>query len=256
MSYSLTLDWPEEQIAVVRFADPLRNNQICWAAVDELGERLQACRESGARVVILASDLPGHWLQHAWLRDLVNGVDGAEQTGSGMGWFVAQKELGHPEMISIAAISGDCSGGGAELGWSCDLRIAETQATFCQLEVNLGLTTGIGGCSRLAQLAGRAMATEMALTGQKQSAQRLHDLGAVNKVVPTGQSLSSAMELARTLVEKSPLATAGIKRILAAGDEHFLAQALEQEQQVFQSVVVTEQAKQAMLRQQQIYDEN
>ena len=103
-----------DAVALVTFSDPLRSNQICWAAIDKLAETLRASRKSGARVVVLASGLPGHWLEHAWLQDLLNGVQGREQTGSGKGWFSVQDELTHEGMISIAAISRNASGGGAE----------------------------------------------------------------------------------------------------------------------------------------------
>ena len=254
MSHSIKVDWNGGDVAVLSFSDPERANQLCWAAIDELAAQLTHCRESGARVVILASNLAGHWLQHAWLRDLSNGVEGGEQTGSGAGWFSALAELCHVDVISIAAISGACSGGGAELGWACDLRIAEMQANFSQPEIDMGLTTGIGGSSRLARLAGRATATEMVLTGRPMGAQRLYDLGAINRVVPAGQALPVALKLAKELAQKSATASAGLKRILATNDEVPLGDALRHEQEVFQSVVVTDGARAGMLKAQSAYD--
>lgn len=256
MSDSINVEWTGASIAVLTFTDPLRANQLCWAAIDAMAQQLTRCREAGARVVILASGLAGHWLEHAWLRDLSNGVQGLEQTGSGAGWFSALQELAHEDVISIAAISGDASGGGAELGWACDFRIVETQARFSQPEINMGLTTGIGGSSRLARLAGRATATEMVLTGRPIGAQRLYELGAINRVVATGQALQASLELARELAEKSPAASAGLKRILANNDDAPLHEALRYEQEVFQSVVVTESARVGMLTTLAAYDRN
>jgi len=254
MSHTIDVKRTGDSIAVVTFSDPLRDNQLCWAAIDALAEQLTRCRESGARVVILASGLAGHWLEHAWLRDLSSGIEGLEQTGTGAGWFSALEELSHEDVISIAAISGNSSGGGAELGWACDLRIAEMQANFSQPEINMGLTTGIGGSSRLARLAGRATATEMVLTGRPLGAQRLYDLGAINRVVPTGQGLQVALELAKELAEKSPGASAGLKRILAKNDDAPLREAMRHEQEVFQSVVITDQARAGMRKAQSAYD--
>jgi len=254
MSHSISVDWIGDRIAVVTFSDPARANQLCWAAIDALADQLSRCRESGARVVILASGLAGHWLEHAWLRDLSNGVEGLEQTGTGAGWFSALEELSHEDVISIAAISGSSSGGGAELGWACDLRIAEVQVNFSQPEITMGLTTGIGGSSRLARLAGRATATEMVLTGQPLGAQRLYDLGAINRVVTAGQALPLALELAKDLAERSPAASAGLKRILAKNDDAPLREALRHEQEVFQSVVITDQALAGMRKAQSAYD--
>jgi enoyl-CoA hydratase/carnithine racemase len=254
VSHSIDVVWTGDTVAVLTFRDPVRTNQICWAAIDALGEQLRQCRESGARVVVLASGLEGHWLEHAWLQDLLNGVQGREQTGTGAGWFSALEELAHESVISIAAIAGDCSGGGAELGWACDLRIVESQARFSQPEVNMGITTGIGGSSRLARLAGRATATEMVLTGNPMSAQRLFDLGAISRIVSEGQALACALELATALSEKPPTAAAGLKRILAASDDMPLTEAMRYEQEVFQSVVVTEQAVAGMQKIQSGYD--
>lgn len=255
MSHSIALSWPTKTVAVLEFSDTERRNQICWAAVDEIAKQLRQCRESGARVVILTSGLEEHWLEHAWLTDLANGVDGLEQTGTGAGWFEALQELTHPQVITIAAISGDTSGGGAELGWACDLRIAESQATFRQPEINMGLTTGIGGSTRLARLAGRATAAEMVLTGKPQSAQRLYELGAINRVVEPGQALAAALELGAELAAKSPEASAGLKHILSVGDENFLNESLREEQNIFQSIVGSEQARQGMREAQAAYDE-
>jgi enoyl-CoA hydratase/carnithine racemase len=255
MSHSIDTRW-HDSVAVVTFSDPARGNQICWAAIDELGETLRGCRESGARVVVLASALPGHWLEHAWLQDLLDGVHGREQTGSGAGWFVVQEELSHEDVISIAAIGGSASGGGAELGWACDIRVAEQQARFSQPEVDMGLTTGIGGCSRLARLAGRAIATDMVLTGHPETAQRLHDLGAVSRLVPEGEALDSALELARELSGKSSAALAGLKRVLARVTDVPLSEALQQEQAVFQSVVATDEAMSGMQAVQSGYDKD
>lgn len=254
MSHTIDVSWSGDSIAVLTFSDPPRSNQICWAAIDALAEHLQRCRESGARVVILASGLEGHWLEHAWLRDLSNSAQGLEQTGSGAGWFASLNELAHESVVSIAAISGDCSGGGAELGWACDLRIAEVQALFSQPEIAMGLTTGIGGSSRLARLAGLATATEMVLTGKPLSAQRLCDVGAVNRVVATGQALPAALEMAAELVARSPGAIAGLKRILAMNDGVPLNEALRYEQEVFQSIVVTDRAIAGMEKVQAQYD--
>jgi enoyl-CoA hydratase/carnithine racemase len=256
VSHSIEVDWPVERVAVVTFSDPARNNQICWAAIDALGNQLKECRESGARVMVLASGLEGHWLEHAWLQDLINGVQGLEQTGTGAGWFNALEELAHESVISIAAISGDCSGGGAELGWGCDIRVAESQAYFSQPEINMGITTGIGGSSRLAKLAGRATATEMVLTGTPMRAQRLYELGAINRVVSAGQALASALEWAIEMSDKPPTAVAGLKQILAASDDASLSEAMRHEQQVFQSVVVTEQALAGMQKVQSGYDQD
>lgn len=246
MSYSIDSHWVDPQIVVITFSDAERNNQLCWAAIDELGQTLRDHREAGARVVILDSGLPGHWLEHAWLQDLINGIEGRPQTGSGQGWFDVLEEVSHRDIVSIAAISGDSSGGGAEIGWACDLRIAEAAVNFTQPEITMGITTGIGGSSRLARLAGRGVTTEMVLTGRPMNAQRLYELGALNQVVPAGEALSKAIEIAIALANYSPAALQGLKQILANNEQQTLPEALAYEQAAFQSVVGGEEALEGM----------
>lgn len=253
MSFSVEATYPARDVAVVSFSDPARANQLCWGAVDALADCLRQCREAGARVTVLASGLPGHWLEHAWLDDLLAGIDGEAQTGAGVGWFECQRELAHADVVSIAAISGDCSGGGAELGWACDLRIAERQARFLQPEVAMGLTTGIGGCSRLLRLAGRGVATEMVLTGRPLAAGRLYELGAVNAIVDAGEALSAALALAQRIAGFSRQALNGLKSALDAADTLPLEEALAHEQAVFQSVVTSVEARRGMRNAQRAY---
>lgn len=254
MTHSISTDWPAEHVACISFSDRDRENQICWAAIDQLGDELKAVRERGARVVILASTLEGHWFEHAWLQDLINGVERKAQSGSGKGWFSVLQELAHESVISVASISGNSSGGGAELGWACDLRIAEEQALFSQPEISMALTTGIGGSSRLARLAGRSVATDMVLTGEPVTAARLYQLGAISRLVKSGQALSTSIELAVALTQKSDSALTGLKKVLAVSDNESLASSLENEQKVFQEIVASQEALSGMKKVQKQYD--
>ncbi|MFK8050904.1 MAG: enoyl-CoA hydratase/isomerase family protein [Halioglobus sp.] len=254
MTHSISIDWPAETVACVRFRDSERENQICWAAIDQLGGELRTVRERGARVVILASALQGHWFEHAWLEDLISGVEGRAQTGSGKGWFTVLQELAHESIISVAAISGNSSGGGAELGWACDLRVAEEQVLFSQPEIAMALTTGIGGSSRLARLAGRGVATDMVLTGEPVTAVRLYQVGAISRLVGPGESLNTSIELAQGLTQKNGAALAGLKKVLEVSDDESLSNSLSNEQKVFQSIVASEAALSGMKRVQRQYD--
>ncbi|MEM9254291.1 MAG: enoyl-CoA hydratase/isomerase family protein [Pseudomonadota bacterium] len=254
MSHSINTDWPHAHVARLTFTDVERANQLCWAAVNDIAAGLRACREQGARVVVLASGLAGHWLQHAWLHDLINGVTGDAQTGNGAGWFELLAELAHEEVISVAAISGDASGGGAEIGWACDLRVAERQVCFCQPEIAMGLSTGIGGTARLARLIGRSAATLMTLTGEAQSAQRLWQWGAIAALAEPGDAGAVAVSLAARIARHSPAALRAEKRVLAHSEEAGLADSLRAEQDAFQAVVGTSEALAAMRAVQAEYD--
>lgn len=246
MNKYIDLEFVADGVALITLAHPGINNHCSWQVVDQLAKALIHAREQGARVSVLASDVPGHWFEHAWLADLYRVAQGepplSDPDASGINWFTVLEELNKTPVITIAAISGNCSGGGAEIGWACDLRVAEEQVSFSQPEVKLNLTPGVGGVSRLARLVGRTMAAEMVLDGTPQSTDRIFQMGGINKLVAKGEATGMAVDWAKRIAEKSPLAVAAIKRILIDNDESTLSEALVKEQQHFQSVVKTEQA--------------
>lgn len=230
----VSLERPCEGVAVVTLTDPSIRNHGSWSGIGELAEAMRKARTGGARIVVLASGVPGHWFEHAWLTDLRHMLVGEPTTGEGIGWFQAVGEIVHPEVISIAAISGDCSGGGAELGWACDLRVAEEQVQFGQPEVQIGLGTGLGGSCRLARLIGRTVAAEMVFDGAPMPAQRIYELGGINRVVPTNRAIDESIAWAKRLASRPAGALSAIKRMLNEGDDLHLTEALANEQQIFQ----------------------
>lgn len=249
------LERPREGVALLTVANPAIRNHASWATVEQLAARLAEAREGGARVVVLASGVEGHWIEHAWLPDLMHMLEGKPTTGDGGAWFRALQELASTTVVSIAAISGDCSGGGAELGWACDLRIAEEQACFGQPEVQIGVATGVGGTCRVARLIGRTATAELVLDGAPMSARRLHALGGVNRVVPKGRARDEALAWASRLADRPPHALAAQKQMLIDADGRAsLAEALAHEQRLFQRVVVRPEAMQGMRRAQARFD--
>jgi enoyl-CoA hydratase len=106
----------------------------------------------------------------------------------------------------IAAVNGFALGGGCELAMACHVRVASENAKFGQPEVNLGVIPGYGGTQRLPRLVGKGPALELLLTGDMVTAQRAFELGLVNAVVPAGQAVEKAREMASKMIQKGPLA--------------------------------------------------
>jgi enoyl-CoA hydratase/carnithine racemase len=206
------------------------------ATVDHLANAIEEAIEGGARVIVLASSVEGHWLEHSSLTDLLNLVEGKEASGDGSGWFRSLQQLNRGPAVTIAAIAGDTSGGGCELGWACDLRIAEENVRFSQPEVIIGAGTGIGGTSRLMRLIGRTVAAEVVLTGQPLSAQRLYELGGINRVVPKGAALETALELAARIASNPPQAVAGMKKMLGEAEDLSQTAGIENDQAISQQL--------------------
>jgi enoyl-CoA hydratase len=129
----------------------------------------------------------------------------------------------------VAAINGFALGGGLELALACDIRIAAADATLGLTEINLAIIPGGGGTQRLPRLIGRGKALEMILTGARLDAAEAHRLGLVERVVPAGEAVAAATELARTLAAKAPVALRYAKEAVVKGLELPLADGLRLE---------------------------
>jgi enoyl-CoA hydratase len=112
----------------------------------------------------------------------------------------------------IAAIEGLAYGGGCEISMACDLRIVAEGARMALPEVKLGVVPGSGGLFRLPELVGPARAMKLMYLGDPISAREAERIGLVNEVVPDGEALPRALEIARKISRQPKVALAAIKR--------------------------------------------
>ena len=118
-------------------------------------------------------------------------------------WRRAQSAIRRCLVPVIAAVEGTAIGAGFGLVGVCDLVIAGEGATFALTEIQVGV---LGGASKALRLLGPSKARRMMFFGEPVSAAEMHRLGGVEEVVPAGQALTRAIELARQLATKSPIA--------------------------------------------------
>jgi enoyl-CoA hydratase len=133
----------------------------------------------------------------------------------------------------IAAINGFCLGIGCELAIACDIRIASDKAKLGQPEVNLGLLPGSGGTQRLPRLVGLGNAYKLLLTGDIIRADEALRIGLVDEVVPPGDLMGRARELATAIAAKSPLALRYIKEAVRATTRAPMDEGLRLERSLF-----------------------
>src|SRR3954468_1434351 len=115
----------------------------------------------------------------------------------------------------IAAIHGGCIGAGVDLATACDLRVASEDAFFQVAEVDVAIAADLGTLQRLGYLIPQGVLRELAYTGRRMGAGEAARLGLVNRLLPDRErAIEAAMEIARTIAAKSPLAVAGAKRSL------------------------------------------
>jgi enoyl-CoA hydratase len=122
------------------------------------------------------------------------------------GWLKTYR----PTKPVILAAEGYARAGGTEILQGTDIRVAGESAVFGVTEVQRGLFPMAGSAVRLRRQIGYAVAAEMLLTGEDLPARRAHELGLVNHVVPDGQALAKAMEIADRNARNGPLAVRAI----------------------------------------------
>jgi enoyl-CoA hydratase/carnithine racemase len=140
----------------------------------------------------------------------------------------------------VAAVSGFALGGGCELALACDMIVASDTARFGQPEVTLGIIPGGGGTQRLARVLGKQLAMEYVITGRQFDADMAHEMGLVNKVAKKNRWLEEAMELARTVAERPPIAVRLGKQAVLAAEETALSAGLENERRLYEIAMATE----------------
>lgn len=141
-----------------------------------------------------------------------------------------------PTKPLIAAIEGFALAGGFEIAITCDLAVAADNAKFGIPEVKRGLIAGAGGLMRLPRQIPRRVALELAVTGEFIGAQRAYELGLINRVVPAGQALAAATELARTIAANGPLAVKASKQVVEQSQDWGLDELYKRQQPFIDTV--------------------
>jgi enoyl-CoA hydratase len=147
---------------------------------------------------------------------------------------------------TIAAVNGYALGGGCEIALACDIRVASENAVFGFPEVSLGIIPGMGGTQRLPRLVGPALAKELILTGRRVNAAEAKEMGLVGRVVPQGEALSAARELAAEISANGPVAVRHAKAAANKALEVDLVSGLDYESDQFALLFSTHDAKEGM----------
>jgi len=156
------------------------------------------------------------------------------------------KRLTRVKTPLIAAVSGWALGGGCELALACDMIVASDTARFGQPEITLGIIPGGGGTQRLARVLGKQLAMEYVLTGRRFDAKTARELGLVNRVVEDGRWLEEAMDLARGIAERPPIAARLAKQAVLAAEETAMSAGLENERRLYELAMATEDRVEGM----------
>jgi enoyl-CoA hydratase/carnithine racemase len=236
----VTLDHPPVNALSTQLLEEL------GAAYDELDAsdetRVLVIRGAGEKAFVAGADIT----EFPALRESALAA-AAEDGGSARGIQKVALQLEAGRTPVIAEIHGYCLGGGLELAMACDIRVAAEDAQLGQPEIKLGLIPGGGGTQRLPRLVGHGRALYLNLVGDPISGSQAYDWGLVERAVPRAELHDAAMEIARTLAERSPHSMAVIKELANETRDLPLAEGLRKEAQGFIRCISSEDGAEGVM---------
>lgn len=199
-------------IAHLTLNRPEKRNALNDDLVAALGAYFSAVPEAVRAIVV--SGAGGHFSSGLDLSQHV-ARQPLEVMAHSRNWHRVMAQIAHSPVPVVAAMSGAVMGGGLEFGAACHVRVAETSVRFQMPEGLRGIFVGGGGSVRISRLIGPDRLTEMMLTGRTYSGTEGERLGLAHYVVPEGQALDKAFELADRIAKNSPTINAFIIQAIA-----------------------------------------
>jgi enoyl-CoA hydratase len=209
---------------------PDKRNAIDQATIDALHALCDEL-EADPRVLILTGS-GGVFASGADIAQLRERRAADALAGINANAFVRVNELPMPV---IAAVDGWALGGGAELAYAADIRIATPDARFGNPETGLGIIPAAGATWRLPEIVGSARAAELLLTGRIVDAAEALSIGLITGVHPAGDLLAEAHAIADRIAKNDRAATIATKRVLRAPRADHPRVDLEEQAVLFES---------------------
>jgi enoyl-CoA hydratase len=163
-------------------------------------------------------------------------------TDSDLAWKALLRHF-RPRKPIVCAVEGFALAGGTEILQGTDIRVAGEGAIFGISEVARGLFPLGGSTVRLRRQIPYSIAAEMLLTGRRVPAAEAKEIGLIGHVVPDGQALAKARELADMIAANAPLSVQAVLRSLREGAEMTEADGLANELEIGSPIFVTNDAK-------------
>src|ERR687897_3091799 len=234
----VTLDHPPVNALSQQLLEELESEYDRLDGDDEV--RAIVIRGEGEKAFVAGADIT----EVPALREQVEEA-AAGGSARGIQKLAARMDAGRTPVI--AAIHGYCLGGGLELAMACDIRIAAEDAQLGQPEIKLGLIPGGGGTQRLPRLVGHGRALQLNLTGDPISGSQAYEWGLVEQAVARAELLEAALELARTLAQRSPHSMGVIKQLAAETRALPLSEGMRREAQGFLACISSEDGAEGVM---------
>jgi enoyl-CoA hydratase len=232
---------PQDAVAVVTIDHP-PVNALSAPLLEELEaelERLDA--DDGVRAIVIEGAGDRAFVAGADISEFPSLRESAtEEGGSARGIQRLGGRMDAARTPFVAAIHGFCLGGGLELAMCCDIRVASEDAQLGQPEIKLGLIPGGGGTQRLPRLVGLGRALLLNMTGDFIDARTAYEWGLVERVVPREELEETALGIARTIAERSPVAIGILRELARTTRDLSLEEGLRREADGFRRCLASE----------------
>lgn len=245
MSYKYLKIEMDGAVATLTISRPDALNALNAEMISEMQDWLRSVWfDENLRVIVVTGEGKA-FIAGADIAELATmGVqDGMRKSATGQ---YLMKSLQNIPKVTIAAINGFCFGGGMELALACDIRLASEKARLGLPEVKLGIIPGYGGTQRLARLVGAGRAKQMMFTGDFYKAEQCYEYGIVQEVYAPEELMSKAMEMAKTIASRGPLAVAAAKECVNRGLEMPLSNACDFEKVSFGAIAASDDMKEGL----------
>jgi (methylthio)acryloyl-CoA hydratase len=198
-------------IALIGLNRPAKRNAISDRVVEALHLAVETAQVEAKAAVIYGEGkhfCAGLDLAEHVEKSLIAAVQGSRR------WHKVFEGVERGGIPFVVALQGAVVGGGFELAAAAHVRVAEESAFFALPEGTRGIFVGGGGSVRIARLIGSQRVTDMMLTGRTVSPVQMEQWGGVSYVVPEGEALAKAVELAQAAAQNAPMSNYAILNAL------------------------------------------
>jgi enoyl-CoA hydratase len=208
---------------------PQARNALSIALSDELIHAVERVRDSSTLKVLVIQGAGGTFCAGDDITEMGQWGNPNEAMRRVAGYQHMADTLEQLDKVTIARVDGYAVGGGLEITMACDFVVAAASTKWGMPEVDVGITPGWGGTTRMARLIGRRLTKEINLLGALQPASRAAQLTLWNRVVPDERLDAAVDELVAVVLSKNQQAVRQLKFIINNGVEADLktAQAFE-----------------------------
>jgi enoyl-CoA hydratase/carnithine racemase len=196
-----------DDIALIGLNRPSKRNAVSDRVVEALHMAVDLAQDEAKAAVIFGEGphfCAGLDLAEHVEKPLIGAIQGSRR------WHRIFDGIERGGIPFVVALQGAVVGGGFELAAAAHVRVADETAFFGLPEGTRGIFVGGGGSVRIARLIGSQRMGDMMLTGRTVSPHQMELWGGVSYVVPAGEALSKAIDLARAAAQNAPLSNYAI----------------------------------------------